>query len=164
MEIRDYFKTGNVPVCTSDQARKCLKRLCDEIRIGKENAANTFFSIKNDMKKVFISWSNETVHTYRNGGRRGSSFIMQKRGCFKLNSFIAERCSFIIHNKQGTFRTMKFNNYYYQEICKMELAMYLHKYNEIYECEIIMIAIGVLFQYFTVFQKVITNNKTTYVW
>lgn len=100
-------------------------------------------------RKIDIKWKTN-CRKHLKSGRTTKSILLQSLPTYSLSQFALDKLNFTFHH-QHNFTRMQFNYTSYIEMCKMELAMLIYKYEQVYRFEMYVAFIRLLLQYFNVY-------------
>lgn len=108
---------------------------------------------KNHFKLIDKEWTSIVSHNILHG-KKSKRIFLQSVGKFNIDTFIENKLKFKIHHSKGSHVRMKYSDYNYSELSKMQVAMLFYKYgDELMQFELRIALIELLLCYFQLYTE-----------
>ena len=150
MELRNYVYYATMPIVEEVEriANKISTDFVHSVRINL-SPANTVRGYLDRLNELNSLWEICVKHNIQNGRKLGQIYV---DGCnnYYMAHYIAERFNFQIHHGKA-FKRINYTFDKFLDLAKMEVALLISKYEEVYRFEVEIAVLQLLLKFFVVY-------------
>lgn len=150
MKLSNYlnFATWVIELEVEKKANKISTDFVHSVKVGL-SPANTVRIYLEKINELNGLWGKCVKHNIRNGRKLSQIYV---DGCnnYSMANYIAERLNFRIHHGKA-FKRITYTFDKFLDLAKMEVALLISKYEEVYQFEVDIAVLQLLLKFFVVY-------------